>query len=414
MYKIFKIAIRNLQRYTRRTALTALLIVVGLVMVVLFSGLAGSFKNMMIGLITDSNLGHLQIHKKGYVSSIDTLPLYLNLSPKMYSRAIKILEQNKEIASFAPRIKLGCMISNFAETTNVKITAIDPEKELQVSPAIVDRLVTDKKGQFLRSGEIILPEKIAKGMHIKRGDTVVLVATNKDGSVNGMQFVVSGIIQSIIGPQGKDGYITIQDARKLLRIKKTEVSEIVVRIKNFSRLKKVVKQLKMEFARFKNKKGKPVFEVHAWSDLSPFTNIAGMIDLMTITVKIIMIAIVLISVLNVMLMSVYERVREIGTLSAMGTSPAKILLLFVSEGLALGLLGAIIGNILGLGLLWFLRVKELTFSFGMMKNLVLKPEFNWSELLVLNLIVLLISVLASFQPAWKASRMEPAEALRQV
>ena len=66
MFKIFKIAIRNLQRYTRRTALTALLIVVGLVMVILFSGLAGSFKNMMIGLITDSNLGHLQIHKKGH------------------------------------------------------------------------------------------------------------------------------------------------------------------------------------------------------------------------------------------------------------------------------------------------------------------------------------------------------------
>jgi putative ABC transport system permease protein len=306
------------------------------------------------------------------------------------------------------------MISNFAETTNVKITAIDPEKELQVCPAIVDRLVTDKKGQFLRSGEIILPEKIAKGMHIKRGDTVVLVATNKDGSVNGMQFIVSGIIQSIIGPQGKDGYITIQDARKLLRIGNTEVSEIVVRIKSFSHLKKVVKQLKMFFAPFKNKKGKPVFEVHAWSDLSPFTNIAGMIDLMTITVKIIMIAIVLISVLNVMLMSVYERVREIGTLSAMGTSPAKILLLFVSEGLALGLLGAIIGNILGLGLLFLLRVKEVTFSFGMMKNLVLRPEFNWSELVVLNLIVLFISVLASFQPAWKASRMEPAEALRQV
>lgn len=414
MFSIFKIALRNLRRYTRRTALTALLIVVGMVMVILFSGLAGSFKNMMIGIITDSSLGHLQIHKKGYVSSIDTLPLYLNLSPKMYKQVVTILQNNKEVQAFAPRIKLGCMISNFVETTNIKISAIVPEKELKVCPGWADRLRSKQQYPYLHSGEIILPEKIAKGMGIKIGDSVVLVATNKDGSVNGMQFKVAGIIQSIIGPQGKDGYITLADARKLLRIKKSEVSEIVVRVKNFSKLKKVAKQLRAQLDQFKNKKGKPVFELHTWAQLSPFTNIAAMIDLMTVTVKIIMIAIVLISVLNVMLMSVYERIREIGTLAAMGTTPLKILLLFVTEGLCLGILGAIIGNVLGLGLLWFLRVKQVTFSFGMMKNLVLKPEFNWSELLIINVIVLLIAVLASFQPAWKASQMEPAEALRQV
>ncbi len=64
MNKIFKMAIRNLMRYKRRTLLTALLITVGVLTVILFSGLAGSFKEMMIGQITDSNLAQMQIHKK--------------------------------------------------------------------------------------------------------------------------------------------------------------------------------------------------------------------------------------------------------------------------------------------------------------------------------------------------------------
>ena len=64
MKNIFKIAFRNLLRYKRRTLMTSLLIILGVVLVIVFSGVSVSFKSMMIGSITDSMLGHLQIHKK--------------------------------------------------------------------------------------------------------------------------------------------------------------------------------------------------------------------------------------------------------------------------------------------------------------------------------------------------------------
>jgi len=79
MGNLFKIAVRNLLRYKRRTLLTASLITIGIVFVLVFLAVSGSFKNMMIGQITDSMLGHLQVHRKGYVASIDNLPLNLNL-----------------------------------------------------------------------------------------------------------------------------------------------------------------------------------------------------------------------------------------------------------------------------------------------------------------------------------------------
>ncbi|MBW1887826.1 MAG: ABC transporter permease, partial [Deltaproteobacteria bacterium] len=298
MINTFKIAFRNLRRYKRRTLLTSMLIMVGVVMVILFSGLSGSFKGMMIGQITDSNLAQMQIHKRGYVSSIDTMPLNLNLNQKGYKRIEKILMQQPEVSAYAPRIKLGAMLSNFTETTNIRINAIDPEKEVKVCPAIGDRILLKDKNvreSFIKPGEIIIPERLAKGMKIKEGDTVVVVANNREGSINGLNFIVAGIIEDVLGPQGKEGYMHIDDAQALLRMEEPEVTEVAIRLKNFDKLDTVFADLKSGLAQYKNPEGKPVFEIHTWEKLSPFNNIAKMIDLMTVSMKIIMIAIVLIS-----------------------------------------------------------------------------------------------------------------------
>jgi len=403
-------------RYKRRTLLTSLLITLGLLMVILFSGLAGSFKAMMVGQITDSNLAQMQIHKKGYVSSIDTMPLNLTLDSKSYKNIEKILKENPDVQAYAPRIKLSAMLSNFTETTNVRLNAIDPEKEIEVCPNVGERMKFSGQAPdiLLKSGEIIIPEKLAAGMKIKMGDPVVLVANNKDGSVNGLNFTVAGIIESVLGPQGKEGYMHIKDAQTLLRMEKPEIIEIALRINNFDKLDMVYMDLESSLAKFINKKGKPAFEIHTWEELSPFSNIAKMIDFMTITMKLIMIAIVLISILNVMMMSVYERVREIGTMSAIGTAPGKIMGLFLAEGLTLGLISALAGNIIGIFGIYMLTIYKIRFAFGRMENLLLSPTINVSELVWVSVIVLLVSIFASLQPAYKASKMEPVDALGHV
>ena len=417
MIRIFKIALRNLMRYKRRTMLTSLLITLGIFLVILFSGLAGSFKTMMIGQITDSNLAQMQIHKKGYVSSIDTMPLNLTLNTKAYNKVEKILQENPEVKAYSPRIKLSAMLSNFTETTNIRLNAIDPEKEIHVCPNVGDRMKFEGNKTpdvLLKPGEIIIPEKLARGMKIKIGDPVVLVANNKDGSVNGLNFKMVGIIESILGPQGKEGYMHIKDAQSLLRMDKPEVIEIALRIKNFDKLDKVYKNLKLSLSELINKKGNAEFEIHTWEKLSPFSNIAKMIDFMTISMKMIMIAIVLISILNVMMMSVYERVREIGTMSAIGTSPGKIMGLFLAEGLSLGLISTLAGNAIGILGIYVLNIYKIRFAFGQNDNLLLSPTIALSEIIWVSVIVLLISVFASFQPAFKASRLEPVDALRHI
>jgi putative ABC transport system permease protein len=412
MGNLFKIAIRNLLRYKRRTLLTASLITIGIVFVLVFLAVSGSFKNMMIGQITDSMLGHVQVHRKGYVASIDNLPLNLNLKAGAAERLKSVLDQQPEIAAYSPRIKFGGMFSNFVETTNIRLVAVYPEREFATVPLLPSRIIEGEKA--LTKGEILVPALLAKGMGVKVGDTVVVVATNKDGSVNGKQFRVSGVVEGITGPGGRDGYIHIEDAVELLRMEEPEVSEVAIRMKDFSKLHRFVGKIEGLLSGELNKQGKPLFEVHTWEQLTPFYNIARMIDMMTFFIKLMLIAIVLISIMNVMIMAVYERIREIGTIAAIGTLPGKILSLFVLEGFCLGIVGVALGDVVGIAIAKILNLSKITFDFGQQKGLLLTATITPADLATISVTVIIVSVIASLQPAFKASRMEPIKALRHV
>ncbi len=113
-------------------------------------------------------------------------------------------------------------------------------------------------------------------------------------------------------------------------------------------------------------------------------------------------------------MSVYERVREIGAMAAIGTTPGKIMALFLAEGITLGLISIVAGNIIGLAGIFILNIYKIEFAFGRMNNLLLAPSVSFVELFWLSVIVLSVSFFASLQPAWKASKMEPTDALGHV
>ena len=425
MLNILKMAARNLARFGRRTLLTSTLITLGIVSVLLFVSVAGSFKAMMIGQFTDAVLGHLEVHRRGYVASIDNLPLNLNMQPETVEKVERVLKASPAIEAYSERVKFGAMFSNFTETTSIRVNGIDPARETATTPLLPGRVVEGSRtGALLNPGEILIPVLLARGMKVKTGDTVVLVATNREGSVNGKTFTVRAILESVTGPSGRDGYIRIEDARGLLRMAQPEVSEIAIRLRNPAQLDRVYAQLSQELTGSAGSGGKPGgmagksggsgLEVHTWAALSPFSNIANMIDLLTVFIKIMLVSIVLISVMNVMVMAVYERVREIGTIAAIGTPPGRILSLFLTEGLLLGLGGTALGIAISLGAIYALNVWKLTFDFGQQQGLVLSPAIGVKDVAVIAGMVVLMALLASLQPAWKASRMDPVRALGHV
>ena len=473
MLDILKIAGRNLLRYKRRTLLTALLITVGLMAVLLFVAGAGSFKHMMVAQFTDAMAAHLQVHRRGYVGAMEALPVDRNMRPRMLVKLYDTLDNTEEIDAWSPRVKMMAMFSNFVATTNIRLNGVYPEREVSTVPLVLNRVLEGgERDPFVKRGYVQVPELLAKPMNIKVGDTVVLVATNREGSVNGKTFVVSGILESISGPGGRDGYIHIEDARELLRIeddpvdrevlekhgmvkpkpadpepaplrqsllspgppqvdedllaptqalfeqknwgRPSEVSEIAIRLKDFDALDAVLPTVNADVADLKNRRGLSIFQIHDWKRFVPFSKIANMIDVMVRFVYVILILVVLISILNVMMMAVYERIREIGTISAIGTSPGKILALFVTEGFLLGVLGTAIATILSLAVIKVVQFYPIPFSFGRQENLLLVPEIGATDVILAGLLTIFVGVLASLQPAWKASRMDPITALRHV
>lgn len=483
MLDILRMAARNLLRYKRRTLLTAALITVGLVAVLLFIAVAGSFKNMMVAQFTDSMVGHMQVHRRGYLGAMESLPVDRNMRPRMLVKLYEELDHTPEIQAWSPRVKLMAMFSNFQSTTSIRLNGVYPEREAAVVPLLPNRVVAGGERQpLVKRGYVQVPELLAKPMNLKPGDTVVLVATNRDGSVNGKTFLVQGIMESMSGPGGRDGYLHIDDARDLLRladeevepevldrhaflppdvkaaleqekqkeqslfgaapapagqatgpvgtlglVKETqalfkakgwgrpaEVSEIAVRLKDTATLEQTVAKLDASVAALKNKKGESIFQVHPWEQFVPFSKIANMIDIMNLFIKIILVSVVLISIMNVLIMAVYERIREIGTISAIGTSPSKILWLFLSEGFLLGVLGTAIGIAISLIAIYALNVSTVSIAFGRQENIILAPTIAAGDVIFVGLLTILVSVLASLQPAWKASRMDPITALRHV
>jgi putative ABC transport system permease protein len=437
MLDVFRIAGRNLSRYRRRTLLTLLLIIIGMVAVLLFISVTGSFKAMMVGQITDSVLGHLEVHRKGYVASIDTLPLNLNMKPGAVARVEQALEQDKAVEAWSPRVKFGGMFSNFTETTSIRINGIDPLREAATVPLLKGRMVEGAKdGPLVEKGQIVIPVLLARGMKVGVGDTAVVVATNRDGSVNGKTFVIRSITEGISGPGGRDGYIHIDDARELLRMKDAEVSEIAIRLKAPAQLDRVTASLKQMLEVTSGKaaeplpgaasaaagggagaaagSGRPPLDVHTWADLSPFASLARMIDLMTVFIKVVLVSIVLVSVMNVMVMAVYERIREIGTIAAIGTRPSRILWLFLAEGLLLGAIGTALGTLISLAAIYAINLWQPHFAFGQQSDLVMAPTIGAGQVVTVALLVMGVAVLASLQPAWKASRLDPINALRHV
>ncbi len=409
MGNLLKIAFRNLYRQKRRSLLTIAIISVGVVAVLLFSALSDAFKNMIIGQITDSMLGHLQIHRKGYVSSLDNLPLDKTINAKQMKKIGEILDKIPQVEAYSKRILMGGMLSNYMETTNIKVAGINPKDEAVVTPLLASRI---KKGAMLKKGEILLPELVTKGMGLKVGQSIVLIVNNADGSVNGQNLKIAGIVESVVGPTGKYGYVHIDDAKAVLRMDKPEFSEIAIRLNKIGSLEKVISQVALETAGMKNKEGKPVIEVHSWKKLSPFYNVAKMIDLMSLFINVLLVAIVLISILNVMIMAVYERIKEIGTLMAIGTLPGKIRTMFLLEGFFLGFFGSVAGSITGVILIVATKFAHITIAFGRNENILIDPSIPFDQMALITLIATIVAIIASLQPAIKASHMDPIDALR--
>jgi ABC-type lipoprotein release transport system permease subunit len=405
--KFLTIAYRDLVRNGRRTVLTALVVALGMVVVMSFSAL---LEGMLVSMLADNirlSTGHLQIRNENYEVDKASL-LYKDLLKDGETLAAQA-EALVEVQSAAPVLWSGGLLSTPRESLGVEIVGIDPDDAFH---APIRAGIT--AGEFLKSddrGRILVGQRLADEMGITVGQRVSVAASDANGQGQEGIFTVAGLVNT--------GFPGIDQNRIILPLAQAQsfsgvgnrVSSIILMLQD-----------QEDAANVAAKTQGPDTQVLTWKDLNSLLLESWEVGVVYYYVLYgIVFLVVAALIANTLLMSVFARAREIGILASLGMNRGQILLLFLVEGILLGLLGIAVGWVLGLGAVSYLTfvgipipAETVSLVEGFAFGTTMYGGFAPDQFAILSLMLLVIVSLVSLYPAWYAARMEPVEALHSL
>lgn len=345
--KFLELALKNVSRNLRRTLITGMIIVFGSASLIL----AGGFIKYSFWGLGDRAIrgqyGHLQLFNPDFLEKEEDMPLEYGIDRP--DSVIKIIQSIPEVSFAMPRIQFMGLISNGDKSVTFLGRAVIPELEQKLGGVSQEM----EQGQHLNADEtalleheVILTQGLAKSLKAEIGDYLTLLVTTTGGALNAMDVKLAGVFSTGV-PELDAQFLNVKlmTAQELLRA--SRVSNIVVVLKETEDTDKAAKQLATVLEKKTIKK---------WSELDSFYR--AVVKLYTAIFSfmgVIIFVVVLLASSNTMMMSIFERTREIGTLMAIGTSKKRILSNFLLEGL-------VIGTIAGCAGLLFSALASLIFN----------------------------------------------------
>ena len=410
--KLFvRLAWRNVWRHRRRTLIVVLAIGLSTALMILYQGLIAGFDQAIYGNAIKVLGGNIQVHAPGYNDHTDEHPMLSleNDETKGIADAASALSQ---VLAATRRINTGGMVTNREGAFAVGIVGVEPEAELPAS--LIGQRVTQGRYLTADDGDVVLIGKgLADAMEAEVGDRITLVGRATHNQMRQRSMTVIGIYDIGMAEIEKGTlYMSLAEAQSLY-LAPGQATELVLWLRDLGQESAVMKVLAPSME---------AYEMTSWKVNFPeLTQTMATKGAAMDVFGVIMLAIAGIGTLNLMLMAVYERTREIGVLGALGLKPRQVSQLFMLEGVMMGVIGAFLG--VGIGLLFNATVGQIGFDFSQFAEMT---EFTalidgriYSALgletvprYVLTAVV--ISIVASFYPAREAARREPAAALHYV
>ena len=409
MRKSITLAWRNMWRNWRRTAIALVAIVLGLILLLAFDGLIKGSDQAIFGNAVRLYGGNLHVHARGFRAKANRLPL---LPLEDADAVIQAARAQPNVVAATKRIATAGIVSSHGNALPVAITAIEPAIEaplsLQAEHITQGRFLSDEDGDA-----ILIGQALAERLHVGLGDPIILLGRSKNELMRQHTMTIVGIYD-LHTPEVEKGsvFIPLIDAQTLYNLR-GQATEAAIFLQQVGTEDSAMSTLQAQL---------PSYEVDSWQTLRPeirqtldsklaFTSFIGLVVLI----------IAGIGILNLMLMAVFERTREMGVLAALGMKGRQIMGLFLLEGVFIGIVGAVIGCTLGALLLgWLAQVGiSLSGASGMGEVMALMgdrlyPTITLADLLSRGVLVIVIAAIASLYPAWQASRQEPAHALHHV
>jgi ABC-type lipoprotein release transport system permease subunit len=405
----FTMAWRNVWRNRRRSTLTVLAIALGLAFNIFMRGIGDGFHDQMVDNSVRAEIGHIQIHRLGYRNDPglnETLP-----DPKKVTQVIRSLPG---LRGYSLRVLGSGLASTSENSSGVQILGVVPAQEQTVT-SIQNAIV---RGRYLAAGvqrPILVGDRLATHLKVSLDDKVVLLVQAADGSMGAQLFRVAGIFGSG-SPEMDEGIVFIlrSDAQTLFSLG-NRVTEAALLLASSRQVPADLETLKADLT------GEPV-EILPWWQIAPFLQQFIQIDDAFFYIIVLIFFIVIsIGILNTIMMSIFERVREFGVMMALGTKPRQIIQLVVQEALTLGLVGIAAGSVIGSALTqYFARhgINLSSFSAGAaalgITSSRVYSELTTANLLYSNLAVFVVVLLVALYPAVHAAGLKPVEAIRHV
>lgn len=409
MSKSVRLAWRNMWRNWRRTAIALIAIVLGVVLLLFFDGVIQGSDQAVFGNAVRLYGGNIQVHAPGYKDKAARLPL---LPLEDADTVVQVARAHPQVVAAARRINTAGIVNNRSNAMPVAITAIEPAVEAPFSL----QAENISQGRFLSADDsdaILIGQGLADRLQVGVGDRITLLGRSKNELMRQHTMTVVGIYDLHMPEAEKSMvFIPLADAQTLYNLR-GQVTEVAILLQLVGTEAPVMSTLQADL---------PGYEVDSWQTLRPeirqtldtklaFSSFFGIVVLFIASI----------GILNLMLMAVFERTREMGVLAALGMKNRQIMGLFLLEGTLIGVVGAAIGCGLGALLVGLVGRAGIDFSFasGMGEVMTLLgariyPRITPADLISRGVLVIVIVALASLFPAWQASRKEPAQALHHV
>lgn len=407
MIMLLQIAWRNIWRNKTRSFVVICSIIIGLwagVFMLAFSW--GLYKNNIDDTVF-KQLSHIQIHHPSFKVENESKYTISNTDEIIHK-----LQSNENVASVSSRVITTGMITSPTTASGVKIYGINPE--LEVTQIGLNENV--RQGAYFESGkdsEILIGEKLAKKLKIKVKSKVVLTFTDVENEIVSAAFRVGSLYRSKnISLDEVNVYVQKNQLRKLLGLEASESNEIAILLKNEEQLNSV-----KAYSASLVSKGK----VEDWKELSPELGmVIESFNMYTYIITGIILLALTFGIVNTMLMSVLERVRELGMLMAIGLNKRKIFIMIMLETLYLTLIGCPIGLLVGWLSINFLGKSGINismFSEGLASygfSSIVYPSLDNEKYVIVAGMCFVTAILAAIYPAYKALQLNPSEAIRKI
>lgn len=401
---IWKIAWKNIWRNRTRSLVVILAVTLGVWSILFLNGLTiGIIRTFVQDAIT-KELSHVQLHHPRYLDEKD-----INDTIQSLAEVLTKLSNHPLVESYNDRVVISGMLATPKGTRGVVIKAIDPGREdglTQISTNLVE-------GTFLKEESrlpLYLGKDLAQKLNLKLNQKVILSFSWTDGEINSQAFRITGLYQTTNRRYDElNVFVRRQDLSADSAVFAHEVALLANDQDSISRLKA---DLQEAF---------PQLSIRDYKEISPDVELyETQIGISNLIVMVIVLLALIFGIINTMLMVVLERIKELGMLMAIGMNKLRIYLMILLETILLSLLGVPLGMLLGYATVHYFGQRGInlsTYSQAMREfamSATLYPQLEWKDYLTLACGVLVTAILGAVYPAWKATRLNPVEAIHTI